>query len=66
VAETLEALANVGEFVGAIGVIVTIGYLAVHIRQNTKAVRTSSYHQAAEQTSRWGRVVRRHRHTSSL
>ncbi len=46
----LESLANIGEFVGAIGVIVTVGYLAIQIRQNTKAVRTSSYHQAAEQT----------------
>ncbi len=46
----LETLANLGEFIGAIGVIVSIGYLAVQIRQNTKAVRSSSYHQAAEQT----------------
>ncbi|MEM9174812.1 MAG: hypothetical protein AAGC67_06230 [Myxococcota bacterium] len=46
----LETLANVGEFVGALGVIVSIGYLAVQIRQNTRAVRSASYHQAAEQT----------------
>ena len=46
----LETLANLGEFIGAIGVIVSIGYLAIQIRQNTKAVRSSSYHQAAEQT----------------
>ena len=46
----LETLANLGEFVGALGVIVSIGYLAIQIRQNTKAVRSASYHQAAEQT----------------
>jgi hypothetical protein len=46
----LETLANLGEFIGAVGVIVSIGYLAIQIRQNTKAVRSSSYHQAAEQT----------------
>lgn len=46
----LENLANIGEFIGALGVIVSIGYLAIQIRQNTKAVQSASYHQAAEQT----------------
>ena len=46
----LESLANIGEFVSAIGVIVSVAYLAIQIRHNTKAVRSSSYHQAAEQT----------------
>lgn len=47
---TLQELANVGEFLGGIAVIVSLLYLAVQIRQNTKAVRSASYHQAAEQT----------------
>lgn len=46
----LETLANLGEFIGAVGVIVSIVYLAIQIRQNTKALRSTSYHQAAEQT----------------
>jgi len=32
------------------GVLISIGYLSIQIRQNTKAVRRSRYHQAAEQT----------------
>ena len=47
---SLEDLGNIGEFVAAVAVLVSLIYLAVQIRQNTKAVRTASYHQAAEQT----------------
>jgi hypothetical protein len=47
---TLQELANIGEFVGGIAVIISLLYLAVQIRQNTKAVQSASYHQAAEQT----------------
>jgi len=32
---TIQELGSVGEFVGAIGVVVTLGYLAFQIRQNT-------------------------------
>lgn len=39
---TLQDLGNIGEFLGSIGVIVTLIYLAIQIRQNTKAVRASS------------------------
>jgi hypothetical protein len=42
---TLESLANLGEFVGAIGVLLSLVYLAVQIRQNTRTVRSST-HQA--------------------
>ncbi len=37
-----ELLGNYGEFVGAIGVVVTLGYLAVQTRQNTKTGRAQS------------------------
>ena len=46
----LQLLANLGDAIGGLGVVVSLLYLAVQIRQNTKAVRSSSYHQAAEQT----------------
>ncbi|MCH7600444.1 MAG: hypothetical protein IH973_11865 [Myxococcales bacterium] len=39
---TLEDLGNIGESVGAIGVIVSLVYLATQIRQNTKAVRSNT------------------------
>lgn len=46
----LEVLGSIGDFVGGFGVVVSLLYLAAQIRQNTRAVRSSSYHQAAEQT----------------
>jgi hypothetical protein len=41
--ETVHLLGSLGEFLGAIAVLVTIGYLAIQIRQNTKMLRTSIY-----------------------
>ena len=41
---TLEDLGNIGEFIAAIGVIVSLVYLATQIRQNTRAVRSSASH----------------------
>ena len=37
-----EAIGAVGEILGAIGVIVTLGYLASQIRQNSKLLRAST------------------------
>ena len=39
---TLQDLGNIGELVGAIGVVVSLVYLATQIRQNTKAVRSNT------------------------
>lgn len=39
---TLQDLGNIGEFVAAIGVIASLVYLAVQIRQNTRAVRSNT------------------------
>lgn len=36
---SIQDLGNIGEFVGAIGVIVTLIYLAIQIRQNTAILR---------------------------
>jgi hypothetical protein len=38
-----QLLGNYGEFVGAVGVVVTLGYLAVQIRSNTKAIKGSTF-----------------------
>ena len=38
-----EAIGAIGEVAGAAGVIVTLAYLAIQIRQNTRAVRSSTY-----------------------
>jgi hypothetical protein len=39
-----EALGAVGEIVGAVAVVVTLGYLAVQIRQNTRSVQAATHH----------------------
>ena len=46
---TLQDLGNIGEFIGAIAVVISLVYLAAQIRQNTRALHSSSYSQAAEQ-----------------
>ncbi len=46
-----EALGAIGETIGALGVIGTLVYLAVQIRQNTKSLRASTY-QAVLDSSR--------------
>jgi hypothetical protein len=38
----IEALGNIGDFIGGIGVVVTLIYLAVQIRQNSKIVKTGA------------------------
>jgi hypothetical protein len=47
---TLQELGSLGEAVSGLAVIVSLVYLAMQIRQNTVALRSASYHQAAEQT----------------
>ena len=39
----LESLANLGEIVGAIAVVVSLIYLAVQVRQNTQAQQTENF-----------------------
>lgn len=41
---TIEQLGNLGEFIAAIATLTTLVYLAVQIRQNTRAVRAASHH----------------------
>jgi hypothetical protein len=38
-----DAIGAIGDFVGGIGVIVTLGYLAIQIRQNTRAQRYETH-----------------------
>ena len=39
---TLQDLGNIGEFVGAVGVVASLIYLALQIRQNSKLLRAST------------------------
>ncbi len=44
----LDALGNIGDFLGGIGVVVTLLYLAAQIRQNTKMMRGAARQQLAQ------------------
>jgi hypothetical protein len=44
-----QLLGNYGEFIGAIGVVVTLGYLAIQIRFNAKATNSESTQAMASQ-----------------
>jgi hypothetical protein len=42
----LEALGNLGDFLGGLGVVITLLYLARQIRQNTKSVESAAFQAA--------------------
>jgi hypothetical protein len=51
-----QILGNFGEFAGSIGVLVTLAYLAVQIRQNTSATLAAS-HQAITDSLNQGNIA---------
>jgi hypothetical protein len=44
---TLQDLGSIGEFIAAIATVVTLVYLAIQIRQNTRSVRTAAFQEAS-------------------
>ncbi|MDH5758983.1 MAG: hypothetical protein OEZ65_05290 [Gemmatimonadota bacterium] len=48
----LQALGNLGEFVGALGVVVSLVYLARQMQQNTTSVRAASFNSMSENSIR--------------
>ena len=51
-----QLMGNLGEFIGSIGVVVTLVYLAVQIRANTKTTKANASFQA---THSWAEVTQR-------
>jgi hypothetical protein len=49
---TLTALGNIGEFVGAIGVVVSLAYLARQTLLNTRSVRAASFNSMVQNSIR--------------
>ena len=52
-----EILGNIGDFLGGIGVVVTLIYLATQIRQNTTSNLTASYQAAVSSISDLSRAI---------
>ena len=48
-----STLGAIGEFAGGIAVIVTLFYLALQLRQNTRSLSASAYSQTQTQLSNW-------------
>ena len=48
---SLEALANIGEVIGAAAVVASLLYLAIQVRQSTQAQRTENFARALERVS---------------
>lgn len=49
---TLEDLGNLGEFVGAVGVVVSLIYLTLQLRHNTSSVRAASFNEMVRNSIR--------------
>ncbi len=47
-----DAVGAIGEVLGALAVVATLGYLAIQIRQNTKAVRIQTYQAIMDSSNR--------------
>ncbi len=63
---TLQDLGNIGEFLGAVGVIVSLVYLAIQIRHNTHTVRSSAQQEVLSDMARFISLVAGDSDTASL
>jgi hypothetical protein len=53
----LNDLANLGQIIGAIAVVVSLIYVALQIRQNTNAIRSAAAQTVHEHFATWYRLV---------
>jgi hypothetical protein len=50
---TIQDLGSIGELVAAIATVATLGYLAIQIRQNTRALRGTSHEASVSRVQGW-------------
>lgn len=62
----LESLANLGEIIGAIAVVVSLIYLAVQVRQNTHAQQTENYSRALDRVAAMQSTLSQDSETSAI
>ena len=48
---SLDELGNLGEFIAAVATIFTLAYLALQIRQNTRALKTTSHQETTREAT---------------
>ena len=53
----LNDLANLGQIIGAVAVVISLFYVASQIRQNTNAVRSSTAQTVHEHFAKWYHLV---------
>jgi len=53
----LEAVGNIGEAVGAAAVVVSLVYLIIQIRQNTRSIRSATYQSIVESAAACNRTL---------
>jgi hypothetical protein len=63
---SLEDLGNIGEFVAAVAVVVSLIYLAVQIRQNTKTTRVQIFQQLSLHSAEELQATGRNPHATRL
>jgi len=47
----LDTLGNLGEFLGGVGVVISLVYVALQVRQNTESLRTENYARALDRVA---------------
>lgn len=54
---SISDLGSLGEFIAAIGTLITLIYVAVEIHQNTRAVRAAAFQDVTGATSDWSAML---------
>ena len=54
---TIQDLGNIGEFFGGLLVVVSLFYLAMQIRQNTRSLRAAAHQEAVRGANEWSSLL---------
>ena len=63
---SIQELGSLGEFIAAIATIATLAYLAVQVRQNTRALRSSTFEDVSGGMNQISTAIATHPELSSL
>ena len=63
---TIQDLGSIGEFIAAIATLATLAYLAIQIRQNTRALRSTTFEQVSNNLSLTAEVAVTHPEISAI